>query len=155
MRIGGKNPNLKGRIKMKNGLVNLNISEDIVRPIIEKQIQAAVLANIGDPEETIGKLVSLALKQKVNSEGYVSKYDCENRYDFLEVMTGAAIREAAKEALKKWLSDNAELMKKKVIEELNKPERRESIVGAFADAVERSFKFQWNFGCNINFTKQD
>ena len=140
---------------MENSMVNLNISEDIVRPIIEKQVQAAVLENIGDPEETIGKLVSLALKQKVCSEGYVSKYSSDNRFDYIEMMTGAAIRDAAKEALAGWLEENKRLVKEMVVKELNKPERRKSVVGAFADAVEKAFECSWRFNCDIKFNKQD
>lgn len=140
---------------MEKSMVNLNISEEIVRPIIEKQVQAAVLANIGNPEEVISKTVSLALKQKVDSSGNISKYESDNRYDFLELMTKQAIRDAAKEALAGWLEENKKLIKEMVIKEMNKPERQKSFVGAFADAVEKSLECRWAFRCDINFDNRD
>lgn len=57
---------------MSANMINLGINEDVVKPILEKQIQAAILANIGNPEELIQKVVSTALSQKVDSDGRVS-----------------------------------------------------------------------------------
>lgn len=136
-----------------SNMINLGINEDMVKPILEKQIQAAILANIGNPEELIRKTVSIALNQKVDRDGKISGYSSDNRYDYLEILTGQAIRKAAKEALQAWLEENTQLVRKMVIEEMNKPKRQESLVGAFADAVEKSLKFDWRFDCNVNFLK--
>ena len=119
-------------------VMSLEINEDMVKPIIEKQIQSAILSNIGNPEELISRTVSLAFKQKVNNSGNISNYSSDNRYDFLEVLTGNAIRDAAKEALKQWISENTQLVKAVVINEMSKPERQNSLVAAFANAVENS-----------------
>lgn len=136
-------------------MINLGINEDMVKPILEKQIQTAIMANIGNPEELIEKVISVALKQKVDRNGDISRYSSDNEYDYLEILTGQAIREAAKEALREWLDENKQLVKKMVIKEMNKPERQKSLVGAFANAVEDSLNCSWRFKCDINFTKED
>jgi DNA-binding transcriptional regulator YhcF (GntR family) len=140
---------------MSEKMMSFELNEEMVKPILEKQIQTAILANIGNPEELISKVVSLALKQKVNVNGAKSNYDYENKYDYLDVITGKAIREAAQTGLTEWLSENTQLVKAKVIEEMNKPERRDSLVKSFADAVENALGCHWNFSCNIDFKKQD
>ena len=140
---------------MESNMISLKLDQDMVRPVIEKQIQSAVLAGIGNPEELIGAAISLALKQKVNSDGRVDNYGSYNTYDFLEVLTKKTVQATAEEALREWLSDNAKLVREVVIKELNKPERRESIVGAFADAVENSMKCGWSFSCNVNFQRDN
>jgi dsDNA-binding SOS-regulon protein len=139
----------------KSEMVSLQINEDMVKPILEKQIQAAIVANIGDPEKLIQKVVATALSQKVNKEGKIDQYDSYNTYDYLEVLTGQAIRKAAKEALGEWLAENQELLKIAVTKELNKPARLKSIVGAFADAAENSFKCDWQFNCDVTFSEID
>ena len=138
-----------------SNMVTLGINEDMVKPILEKQIQAAILANIGNPEELITKVVSLALRQKVNCEGKIDSYSSHNTYDYLEIITGKAIREAAQESLKNWLEENAQLVKAMVIQEMNKPERQNSLVKAFADAVEQSFACSWRFNCDIHLEKKE
>ena len=134
-------------------MMSLEINEDMVKPIIENQILAAIMANIGNPEELIKKTVSIALKQKVDKNGKVSTYSSENRYDYLSILTEEAIRKAAKEALDEWLKSNTQLIKAMVIQEMNKPERQNSLVAAFADAVEKSFHCFWKFSCDVNFLK--
>lgn len=134
-------------------MMSLEINEDMVKPIIENQILAAIMANIGNPEELIKKTVSIALKQKVDKNGKVSTYSSENRYDYLSILTEEAIRKAAKEALDEWLKSNTQLIKAMVIQEMNKPERQNSLVAAFADAVEQSFQCSWKFSCDVNFLK--
>ena len=41
-----------------------------------------------------------------------------------------------------------------VIQEMNKPERQNSLVRAFADAVEESLRCSWRFNCDIRFDKK-
>lgn len=135
--------------------MSLEINEEMVKPILEKQIQAAILANIGNPEELLAKTVSVALKQKVNKDGRVSQYSSDNRYDYLEVLTGNAIREAAQESLRDWIKENSQLVKAMVIREMNNPERQNSLVKAFADAVENSLSCNWRFHCDVNFVKNE
>lgn len=136
---------------MSEKMMSFELNEDMVKPILEKQIQTAILANIGKPEELIGKIVSIALKEKVSDNGKKSEYSSYNKYDYLEIITNNAIREAAKNALAQWLEENSQILKAKIIEELNKPQRRDSIVKAFADAAESSFKADWNFKCDFKF----
>lgn len=136
-------------------MINLKLNEDMIKPVLEKQIQAAVLANIGEPEALIEKVVSLALKQKVNENGKVDSYSSRNNFDFLELITAKAIRNAAEDALHEWLEENTQLVKAMVIREMNKPERQNSLVKTFADAVETSLKCSWNFHCNIKFEKKE
>lgn len=140
---------------MKESLVNLTISEDMVAPIVEKQLQAAVLAQLGNPEELIAKTVALALREKVNNQGEVSRYSYENTRDFVEVITVNAIHEAARTTLKAWLAENSQILKQKLIAELNKPGRRESIVAAFAEAAENAFRCSWSFQCNVQFKERE
>lgn len=138
---------------MKEQIMSLEINQDAIKPVIEKQIHAAIIANIGNPEELIQKVVSLALSQKVNSAGEVDRYSNYNKYDYLEVLATRYIREAADKALREWLAEKSELVKKAVIKELNKPNRQRSMANAFADAVENSLKAKWNMTCNIDFKR--
>lgn len=136
-------------------MMSLEINESMVKPILEKQIQAAIIANIGNPEDLIAKTVAIALKQKVNKDGNIDRYSSYNSYDYLEILTGNAIRDAAKEALTQWLAENTQLVKAMVVQEMSKPERQNTLVATFADAVESSLRCSWNFRCDVNFDKKE
>ena len=138
---------------MENNTVSLNVDEQAIKPIVQKAIQSAIAVNLGKQEDLIEYMVALDLRQKVDRNGSIGKYSSDNKYDFLEAVTNRAIREAAKEAIAEWLSTRQEQVKQAMLKELNKPSRQKSIVKAFADAAERSFKCDWNFHCKIDFKK--
>lgn len=136
---------------MDKDLVSLQIDPQIVLGVIEKQIQAAIVHLLGGQEELIGNAVTVALSQKVSHNGKISQYSSDNKHDYLELLAEQSIREAAKEALKEWLKDNAGKVKDAVLKELKKPARQNSIARAYADAIEHSLKCSWDMHCNISF----
>ncbi|HUV85187.1 MAG TPA: hypothetical protein VMV86_05710 [Methanosarcinales archaeon] len=136
-------------------MMSLQLDQNMVKVVLEKQIQSAILANMGDADKLIEKVVGTALHEKVNRDGVKSNYSSENVHDFLEVLTGKAIREAAKDALKDWLETNKVLVKEAVYKELSKPERQETLARAFADEVENAMGCSWNFKCDINFQRNN
>jgi hypothetical protein len=143
---------------MSANMINLGMHEDVVKPILEKQIQAAIHAIIGNPEELIQKVVSAALSQKVDSDGRVSRYSGDKKYGYLDVLTRKSIQKVAEEALRDWLEENAQLVKEAVIKELNKPARQRSIAIAFAGAVESSLWRIFNViidNRDVSFIKRD
>lgn len=140
---------------MENNMVSLKVDEKMVSQILEKQIQAAIVAQLGSQEQLISKAVNVALSKKVSKDGTVSRYDSDNTHDFLEVLASKSIREAATEALKEWLATNREKVKDAVLKELEKPNRQRSIAVAYADAIENSLKCNWNMSCNIQFKERE
>ena len=132
-------------------LVSLQISDDMIRPIIEKKISAGIITALGGEETLIEQAVTLALRQKVDQRGKTSQFRSDNKYDWLEIMTSNAIREAAKEAMAIWLAENSEKVRTAVLKEMKKPKRVNSIARAFADSVESSVQLGWNIKCNVDF----
>jgi len=141
-------------MSMVEGVVSLNVDKELVSKVLERQIQAAIVANLGNPEALIEKAVHIALSKKVNSEGREDQYSSYNTHDFLEVLAAKNIRESATSALKEWLEKNNEKVKAAVMRELERPERKKSIAKAYADEIERSLKCNWNMSCNISFKQE-
>jgi len=138
----------------ENDLVSMKIDDGIVRSVLEKQIQAAIAANLGSQEGLIAKAVTIALRDKVSSNGTKSKYDSDNKFDYLEVISNRAIQAAAKEALCDWLANNSKKIRNAVLTEIKKPARQKSLAKAFADAVETSIKTNWRTDVSISFDTQ-
>jgi len=140
---------------MEDSMMSMKVDPKVVEGIIEKQIQTAIVSQLGNSGDFIAKAVSLALHTKVNEHGNVDRSSYCNNNDFMEVMTGNAIRKAATNAMSEWLEINSAKVKAAVLKELKKPSRQSSIAKAFADAVESSLKCSWNMKCNIDFQKTD
>lgn len=140
---------------MSDEMVSLKVDQTMVESVLQKQIQAAIVSQLGNQEQLIGNLVNLAMTKKVDAKGNTDSRDYYNKYEFLEVLTTTSIQTAAKEALKEWLADNATLIKAAVLEELKKPDRQRSIATAYADAIEHSLKCSWGMSCNILFENME
>lgn len=128
--------------------VNIGISEDLVLPIIEQRINAAVVAALGKEQDLIENVVSAALSQKVSSSGRVSDYSGANRYTFLEAFCRNAIQEAARQAMQEWITENkpqlVAAMKKQITASPSK------LVKAFTDGIADSAKSAWAFQVNVS-----
>ena len=137
---------------METDMVSLKVDQSAVNAILEKQIQAAIVAQLGNQDELIGQAVKVALSQKVTSDGNLkSTYSSDLKYDYLELLATKSVHEAAREALKEWLDQNMDKVREAVFQELNKPDRVKSLATCFADAVEQSLSASWRMDCNISF----
>jgi len=96
---------------MSNGQIGFNIPKELLDPILRDTVSAAIIKELGDPAEIIRKLVGKALQERVNSSGKRGHNDYENRFTFLEWMSGHYIRELAKEVLKDLFEQNREEVK--------------------------------------------
>ena len=140
---------------MENRMVSLTVDEAMVSSVLEKQIQAAIVAQLGNQDDLIAQAVKVALSQKVDRDGKVNSYDYNNTHDFLEVLASKSIREAATDALHDWLEENSRKVRDAVLEELNTPSRQRSIAVAYADAIESSLTCKWDMRCSIEFKEAD
>ena len=140
---------------MEKEMVSLKVDPAMVTSVLEKQIQAAIVQQLGNQDELIKQAVKVALSQKVDREGNSNpRYDSDKKYDFLEILATKSIHETAKAALQEWLQENSEKVREAVFEELRTPSRQRSIAVAYADAIEHSLTCKWNMNCNIQFKEQ-
>ena len=139
----------------KSEMVSLELNQDMVKSVLDKQIQAAIVSQLGSQDDLIAKAVSMALNNKVDRHGNKSRYDSDNKYDFLEQLANNQIQKAATDGVGEWLKDNSSKIKDAVLKEMKKPNRQRSMATSFANAIEESIQCSWNMQCNIHFTEKD
>lgn len=130
--------------------VNISMPQDLIKPIIEAKISAAICEHVGDPMLFITKIVGAALQTKVSSEGTVSNYSSDNRYTFLEVITQTAVRNAAKKCVEAWVVENQPLIEKSIVAELNRT--KAAMAKVFAAGMVSAVKCDgFRIGCEVKF----
>jgi hexokinase len=128
------------------------IPNDVIQPIVQARIQAAIVESLGKQADLIGSVVAAALSQKVTASGeHDSRYSYENKYTLLEALTNKYIREAAHEALKAYLQGSKETIKARVKKELEKKSSllAAALVDGLANAVDTTY------GINITVSLKD
>lgn len=137
---------------MEHEVVSLKVDPTLVTSVLQKQIQAAIVSQLGNEDELIGHAVKLALSAKVDYKGDPNcRYESDKKFDFLDVLATNSIQKAAKEALNEWLEINSKKIRAAVLTEMDSPERQKSIAKAYADAIESSLTTSWNMKCDIHF----
>jgi histone H3/H4 len=140
---------------MENTMLSLKISEDMVKEIVSKQIQQAIVKELGNAEEYMEALISAALHQKVSQSGEISRYNSENKYDYLDLLLKKKIQEAAKEALQEYIKENTDKLKDALKKELEKTSTKNELVKTFVEGASKAFEYSWCFNCDVKFSKDD
>jgi hypothetical protein len=134
--------------------MTLNVDENLVQPIIEAEIQAAIVRQLqGASTNLIPKLVQAALNQKVDYQGRVTGSSYDNRYPYIEVLCNQAIQQAAQEAMKQYIADSLPFITAEVEKQIRSQSK--NIAKTFAEGLAGAIKSEWNFKLNITLPEQD
>lgn len=134
---------------MNESKVQVQITEDLIKPIIEAKVQAAVIEAIGSEKELVTKFISTALETRVAANGKVSSYDRENKYTVLEQMCLDNIRKAAKDAIKEWLESNQSQIKEALLKQLSTKKMAGEFTKACLTGLLESMQSTWKFQLKV------
>lgn len=139
---------------MENNLINLGISPELVKPIIEQHIKAAITEAFGGSEKVIEKVINGILTQKVNERGTVSNYNSENKFNWIDIVLTNTVQEVAKAAIKEEVAKNASVIKDAIIEQLRSKEGSNKVAAAILDCINDTFKDNWRSNVTISLEKE-
>lgn len=84
--------------------VSITVSPEVVQGIIQKKIEAAVVAGLaGMQGDIVEKLVAQVLAHKVDEHGKHTDRDYNNKFNFVEWLCEDAIRTLTKKCLMEWI----------------------------------------------------
>ena len=132
--------------------VNVQISRELIKPIIEAKIQAAIISELRNIDDLIPKFVEAALvRYKVNEEGEQSKYSGDNKYSFIEAMCQRTIQQAAREAFAEYIKERQPQIKAEFTKVLKTQKHQKAVVRAMVDGLETCVEKDWRFVFNAKF----
>ena len=133
--------------------MSIQLPTELIERAVRDKINAAIAAQLGDAEEMMKALVGNALSQKVNSRGVVSRSSYDNKHEFLEVMMGNFVRDAAREALVEYMGENKEKIKEAVKKNIAKNPSK--IAKVFMDGIENSMTSTYSSSVSISFVSEE
>lgn len=129
----------------------IQIPNDIIQPIVEAKVTAAITEALGGYDRLIETAVAQVLNQKVNHEGVPSTYSDAKPW-FKWVMTDC-VKKAARAAIESYFKDHEELIKKAITTELSKKNSPlvkqlvTTLIGSVLNAD--SLRYRMNVAVNI------
>ncbi|MDE7345389.1 MAG: hypothetical protein K2N48_01450 [Muribaculaceae bacterium] len=129
---------------MTDNMINLGISPDLVKPIVEKQIKAAVTEMFGGADEIINKVVTAMIHQKVDINGKVNSSSYNNTYDWFELVFSKQIKEAVENELKEQMKSMSAAIRKSLIKKLRSEQGANLVADALLRGLEGTFEHSWS-----------
>lgn len=133
--------------------LEMKISGDMVRGIIDAKIKAAIVSELGKEKELIGYAVDRLLEMKVAANGKQSTYSSENKYNLIEGLTRAAFAEAVGAAVRGWVAERQPEIREAVARELAR--KSKGMAKILVDGVGNALKDSWRLSVRCEFTEGD
>lgn len=129
----------------------IEIPNEVILPIVEAKVAAAVTEALGGYDRLIEVAVSQVLNQKVGDDGRPSTYS--NAVPWFKYVMRDCVQKSARAAIEDYFKDHGELIKKAITTELNKKNSPlvkqlvSTLIGSVVNAD--SLRYRMNVSVNI------
>ena len=131
--------------------VNIQLSKDLIAPIIENKVKMAVIEAMGDGKTVISNVVETVLNLKVDEAGKINSYSSYNKYTFIDVCLRLAIENACREAIKEFMKEHAEAIKEETKKQLCSKKGIGQFVSSFLSGMLKASESQYQFKAEFKF----
>lgn len=135
-------------------LVSMNISPDIIKPIVQAKINEAIAAALGGPESIVASIVDRVLATKVNEHGNVGSYSSDNKYTWLDAVVSKQIKEAVTIAVKEEIINSSSQIKSAIKKHIQSKQGSSDLADLLLSSLTKSIENQYRTTVSVEFKKQ-
>lgn len=129
--------------------MNLQIDDNLVRPVIEKEIQAAIVREMDKQKELLPQIVRAVLMLKVDQSGKPSSYS--DAQDYITWVFRGAIQEATKTAIRDYLEKNNAAFQKELEKQIGLG--KSDLAASMMKSLNETAQNQWRMTVNVEIPK--
>jgi hypothetical protein len=130
--------------------VNIQLSKDLIAPIIENKVKMAIIEAMGDGKALISSVVESVLSLKVDEKGQRQSSDYYNKYTFIDIVLKQGIENACRQAIKEYINENKDKIREETKRQLCTKRGTgmfvESFLKGMLKATESDYRFTAEFG---------
>jgi hypothetical protein len=130
--------------------VNVSIGQDLIKPIIEAKVQAAITQAVESEKDLVTKFIARSLEVRVDKNGKRNRYEYENKYTMLEYMCYETLKDCAREAIKSWVEDNKSEVRKALTAQLKTTRTTTALAKSIIDGMTNCVKSDWRMSVKVN-----
>jgi len=129
--------------------VDIKISEDLIKGIIETKVQAAITQALSSEASVVEQVVAAALECKVDEKGKRSRYDSDNKFTYLDSLCRKMIRNAAESAVQEWAHSQQKLLTDTFLKQLQTKKTANALVKTCVDGLSDAASQSWRFSVDV------
>jgi len=131
--------------------VNVQISKDLIAPIIEAKIKGALISALGEEKTLIETVVDRIINQKCDYTGKISTYNSDNKHKWIDVVLKQAIHDSTKEVFNEYVAENKNKIKAEMLRQLRTRKGLTQLVNAIFEGVTGSMDTKWLTKVELKF----
>ena len=128
----------------KESQVGVTVSENLILPILEAKVQAAIIEALGDERSLIERVVTAALTKKIKPDQYSHK-----EVPWIEHVCQNVIQAAARDAIEQWAGSQKEAITQEFLRQLKTRKTSSSVVGAMIEGLNAAASHKWKFSVEL------
>lgn len=127
--------------------VNIQLGQDLIKPIIETKIKAAIMESFNLESQFIEKLVETVLKQKVDRDGKPSTYSSDKYY--IDYLIHKSFLEMVRTCVQEVITEKNEQIKIEIHKQLSSKKGIKDIVETFSQNLISSANQPYRWSINL------
>ena len=136
-------------------VATVNISNEVIKPIVDIHIKNAVIEAIGNKEAIIEQFVQEVFNKKVDHSGKVSNYSGDNKFSWFDVIVTNQIKECIKNEMQEQIIGISKEIKEALINQIKTKKGSNAIASAMIAGLEGTLKNAWTSRIDIKFNQKD
>lgn len=132
--------------------VNIQLSKDLIAPIIENKVKMAVIEALGDGKTVISNIVETVLSLKVDEKGVRNSSDYYNKFTFIDIVLKQGIENACREAIKEFINENRDKIKEETKRQLCTKKGTGMFVESFLSGMLKASESDYRFKAEFTFS---
>lgn len=128
--------------------MTVNVDEGLVTPIVQAEIEAALIREFEKVPDVIHKIVHDILTVKVDYKGDVAARSYDQKSTYIEWLCREAVKEAARDALRKYIDGYRDELNKELEKQLMK--QKDTIAAALIGNLVKATESMWKFSIYLS-----
>jgi hypothetical protein len=129
--------------------LNIQLNENLVKPIIEEKIKLAIIESFKGQYKLIENVIYTLMDTKVDSDGKRSSYSSDNRYSLLDILIRKELEKKAEELIKIITNECIPDLEKELRKILTTKKFADSLAGAVLNSVKGKDYFSIKFNVSL------
>lgn len=139
---------------MAQELINLGISPEVIKPIVNTHIKALIVEALGGTQNLVDKAVEGLLKTYVDRDnGKITSSGSYNSAPLFDFYFNKLLAESIKEAIQEAMTENKEQVKEAVKRSLMR-KKGDALADAVIDCIIGTFGNEWRSKVEVKLTKE-
>lgn len=134
-------------------LVNLNVSDDLIKSVIQEEVKAGIIRALGDPSQIVRTAIEKMTDLYVDEDGKFCKENSWHAKPYFDWLAEQTVKECVRDEIIKYVSENKDGLENEIRTQLKSLKFRSNLAASFIQSIVDSSKSKWNMPINISFEK--